>query len=138
MLPWIFYDFLDSRGNNEIRAWLDGLPEKAAAKIDVRILIMMRGVSVWPAQYVSSLKGWPELVELRIVFGGNQYRPIGFYGPNRGEFTMVLGTIEKGKLPRRILDVADSNRKLVIADPKRICEELLSKVVFWQLIQAAA
>jgi transcriptional regulator with XRE-family HTH domain len=40
MNPWTFYDFLDARGNNTIRAWLDSLPEKASAKIDARILFM--------------------------------------------------------------------------------------------------
>src|SRR5437016_4039362 len=29
MNPWTFYDFLDSRGVNLIRAWLDSLPAKA-------------------------------------------------------------------------------------------------------------
>lgn len=126
MNPWTFYDFLDSRfENNEIRQWMDSLQVKAAAKIDVRILFM-RSVRVWPEQYVSALKGWPYLVELRIVSAGSQYRPIGFYGPQRGEFTLVLGAIEKGKLPRRVLQHADSNRQLVIADRRRICEHVFA------------
>ena len=75
---WTFYDFLDGRGVNLIRHWLDGLPDKARAKINTRILFM-RAMSVWPEQYVSALKGWPDLVELRVVSAGNQYRPLGFY-----------------------------------------------------------
>ena len=125
--PWTFYDFLDGRfENNEIRQWLDSLPAKAASKIDVRILFM-RTVRIWPEQYASALVGWPDLVELRVVFAGNQYRPIGFYGPQRGEFTLVLGAIEKGKLPRRILQLADENRKLAIADRRRICRHIFAK-----------
>ena len=126
MLPWTFYDFLDSRGRNEIRAWLNGLPAKAAAKIEARILFM-RVIHEWPKQYVSSLKGWSGLIEIRVVSAGNQYRPIGFYGPERNEFTLLLGAIEKGKLPRRVLSRAYSNRKLVISDRKRICEHLFAE-----------
>jgi hypothetical protein len=119
MNPWAFYDFLDVRGVNLIRAWLDSLPTKVAAKIDARI-IYMRSVRVWPEQYVSALKGWPDIFELRVVSAGAQYRPICFYGPNRGEVTIVLGTIEKGKIPRRVLKNADDNRKIVQSDGSRI------------------
>jgi transcriptional regulator with XRE-family HTH domain len=76
-----------------------GLPDKARAKINTRILYM-RAMPVWPEQYVSALKGWPELVELRIVSAGNQYRPLGFYLPQRRRFALVLGAMEKGKLPK--------------------------------------
>ena len=58
---WMFYDFLEERGVNSIRVWLDSLPKKASGKINTRLLFMRAGV--WPEQYVSSLKGWPELVE---------------------------------------------------------------------------
>jgi hypothetical protein len=127
MNPWTFYDFLDGRyENNEIRQWLDSLPSGAAAKIDVRILYIC-SVKIWPEQYVSALKGWPDIFELRVVSGGNQYRLIGFYGPQRSEFTLVLGAIEKGKLPRRILQIADNNRKIAIADRKRICRHVFAK-----------
>jgi len=111
---WTFYDFLDGRGVNTIRQWLNGLPDKARAKINTRLLFM-RAARVWPEQYVSSLTDWPNLVELRVASSGDQYRPIGFYGPERREFTLVLGAIEKGKLPIRILEVADANRKVVLA-----------------------
>jgi hypothetical protein len=120
MSLWTFYDFTDTRGANLIRQWLDGLPSKASAKIDTRILFMMAH-PVWPEQYVSALVGWPGLVELRVGSAGNQYRPLGFYGPRRREFTIVLGATEKGKLPIRVLEVADDRRKIVLADGSRIC-----------------
>jgi hypothetical protein len=119
MNPWTFYDFLDIRGVNLIRAWLDSLPVKAAAKIDARI-VYMRAVRVWPEQYVSALKGWPDVFELRVVSAGSQYRPLCFYGPGVGDLTIVHGAIEKGKLPRRVLEHADGNRRIAQADPSRI------------------
>jgi hypothetical protein len=115
---WTFYDFCDTRGVNLIREWLDALPVKASAKIDARILFM-QAIAIWPEQYVSALVGWPEIYELRVVSAGNQYRPLGFYGPGR-EFTIVLGAIEKGKLPARVLKQADENRKIAISDKRRV------------------
>jgi hypothetical protein len=123
---WTFYDFMDVRGVNLIRQWLDGLPKMASAKIDTRLLFM-QAIPVWPEQYVSAITGWPQLVEFRVVSGGNQYRPLGFFGPERREFTIVLGAIEKGKLSRRILEAADDNREIVLADRRRICKHEFSK-----------
>jgi hypothetical protein len=122
---WKFYDFLDTRGVNLIRQWLDTLPDKASAKIDARILFMS-AIAIWPEQYVSALKGWPGLVELRVGSAGSQYRPLGFYGPGR-EFIIVLGAIEKGKLPRRVLQAAYDNRNIVLADRSRIREHEFNK-----------
>lgn len=128
MNMWKFYDFLDARGVNLIRQWLDKIPAKASAKIDARILFMRpMPDQVWPEQYVSALKGWPKLVELRVGSAGNQYRPVGFYGPGRREFTIVLGAIEKGKLPDRVLKVANDNRNIVLADRSRIREHEFAK-----------
>ena|ERR1039457_5110019 len=126
MSLWTFHDFRDARGVNLIRHWLDRLPNKAAAKINARILFMS-AMPVWPEQYVSSIKGWPNIVELRVVSAGNQYRPLGFYGPERRGFTIVLGAVEKGKLPARILEAADDNRRIVLADRTRICEHTFDK-----------
>ena len=126
MNPWRFYDFLDGRGNNLIRAWLDSLPTKAAAKIDARI-IFMRSIRIWPEQYVSALVNWPGLFELRVVSAGSQYRPLFCYGPNRGEVILVHGAIEKGKIPNRILEYADGNRKIVLADRARIVEHVFRR-----------
>lgn len=122
MSLWTFYDFVDGRGNNLIRQWLTSIPSKAAAKIDTRILFM-RDIPIWPEQYVSALVGWPELIELRVVCDGNQYRVLAFYGPGgQREVTLVLGAIEKGRLPRRVLEAADENRKIVLTDRRRIRE----------------
>ena len=125
MTPWTFFDFLDSRGENLIRAWLDSLPTKAAAKIDARILYMQT-VREWPDQFVSALKGWPGLFELRVTSAG-QYRPLCFYGPNRYQVTILLGAMEKGKLPRRVLAHADGNRTIVQANPGRIAPHVFRK-----------
>lgn len=124
MNPWTFYDFLDGRyERNLIRDWLDSLPLKASAKIDARI-VYMRSIRIWAPQYVSALKGWPEIYEMRVVADGTQYRPLFFYGPKQGQVTLVHGAVEKGKLPRRVLEHADANRQLAQADRKRITEHV--------------
>src|SRR5258708_13022283 len=110
-----------------MREWCGGLPDKGRGKNNTRILFL-RGQKVWPEQYVSALTGWPELIELRVVHANVQYRPLGFYGPGRREFTLVLGAVEKGSLPNRVLEAADANRKLILATGRdRICGHQFDK-----------
>jgi Phage derived protein Gp49-like (DUF891) len=119
MPTWTFFDFVSSRGRNEIHDWLNSqeVRKEAKAKINAR-LVALQGFPVFPEQFFSSYKGWGELYELRIVYSGVQYRPFGFYGPNPREFTLLVGSIEKGKVPKSTLKVADERRKLVLSDPK--------------------
>lgn len=121
MNPWTFFDFLTERGENDIHRWLNSaeVTKAAKAKINARI-IALQGFPIFPEQYISAYSGWPKLLELRIVSNGVQYRPLGFYGPNRGQFSLVIGGIEKGKIPIRLLEAADERRKIVIANPSRI------------------
>ncbi len=118
---WSFWDFVSIRGVNEIHRWLhsDAVPAKARAKINARI-ISLQGFALFPDQYFSALKGWDDLYEMRVGFSGVEYRPIGCYGPMGRQFTFLIGAIEKGEIPRRLLETADDRRKLIHADPKRI------------------
>ena len=120
---WTFKDYLDSGGTNVIRSWLDSIPLKAMLKIDSRLLFL-RAVKTWPPQYVSAITGWSDLFELRIVSGGNQYRPIGFFGPQQREFTLVHAVIEKRKLQKHILETARARRQVIIDDKHRSEEHI--------------
>ena len=121
MSEWSFRDYLDARGGNPIRAWLDSLPKAAQAKIDARLLIL-EGIDVWPPQYISALKGCDDIYELRIVHSGVQYRPLGCYGPGQREFTLLLGVVEKGHLPPMAYRTAQQRRKIILADRRRTRE----------------
>jgi hypothetical protein len=119
---WTFLDFVSTRGVNEIHEWLNSkeVPAQAKAKINARI-ISLQGFPVFPEQYFSAYRGWNDIYELRVVYAGVQYRPFGFYGPARWRFSLLVGGIENGKVRKSLLKVADERRKIVIADPSRVC-----------------
>jgi hypothetical protein len=121
MSIWTFLDFVDARGGNAIHEWLcsKDVPVAAKAKINARIA-SLQGFPVFPEQYFSAYKTWDGIYELRVVSFGVQYRPFGFYGPDRRQFTLLVGGIEKGKIPKRLLKVADERRKDVNLNPNRI------------------
>ena len=122
METWTFLDFVNERGENEIHTWLNSaeVRKEAKAKINARIATL-RGFPIFPEQYFSAYNGWAGIYELRIVFGGVQYRPLGFYGPNPRQFCFLVGGIEKGKIPKSLLRIAETKRGIVIASPNRNC-----------------
>ncbi|SRR5258708_6024256 len=121
MAAWTIFDYVDDHDNNVIRAWIDSLPPKAQARIDA-IIAYLQITEVWPGQYISDRKDCDKVYELRIASGGVQYRPLGFYGPQRREFTILMGAVEKGgKLePRDFCTVATRLRGIVNANRNRI------------------
>ena len=125
-MAWTFFDYVIVRSDgetvNEIHEWLNSkeVTAKAKAKINARV-VTLQGFPLFPEQYFSAYKGWDGLYELRIVCSGVQYRPFGFYGPKQRQFTILVGSVEKGKVPKSTLKVADERRKIVLADPGRIC-----------------
>lgn len=118
---WTILDYLAADGTNEIRSWLDRLPTAAQVRIDARIGYLQI-TRVWPPQYISARRDCQGIYELKIVSSGVQYRPLGFYGPERREFTLLMGAIEKGGRvePRDFCDIALERRKIVNDDRSRI------------------
>jgi hypothetical protein len=121
---WKFKDYLDQAGGNEIRGWLDALSKKARIKIDQRIrhLENVRHFHQEP-QYIKKLVGYEGIYEIRIVFAGDQYRPLGCYGPERGEFTLLIGAFEIGDRfdPKDAPDKAVERMTIILKDGSRVC-----------------
>jgi Phage derived protein Gp49-like (DUF891) len=127
MESWIIRCYLDDRGNDVIDAWLSGKPQKVLAKF----LDRMGGLRDqpqhrWNGTRTKQLTGYEGLVEVRFKAAKVQYRPIGFFGPGRMEFTLLVGAIEKGGefIPKNAPDVAQERKAIVIAQPERthVCD----------------
>ena len=100
------------------------LPPAAQAKIDTIILTLRAYPKLpWPPQYVSALRGYRDIYELRVCSCGVQYRPLGCFGPAKKEFTILIGSIEKGgKLPKDDCETAAERRKTILKYEGRTCE----------------
>lgn len=120
---WTFRDYVADSGENVIRAWIAGLPKPVKAKIQTRITYLETERAFDPL-YVKVLHGpCSGLLELRIVYQGNQYRPLCSYGPGTGDITLLMGAIEKGGRfePRSACSTALA-RKAKLREPGRTCE----------------
>jgi hypothetical protein len=105
MKLWTFYDYVERTGRNQIREWLDSLPEADTAKIDYR-LRQMAVMAKWPEKWVSKYQGANEIFEFRITGKNIQYRPLGTYCGMK-QYLILTGAIEKGgKIPKATIEMA--------------------------------
>jgi hypothetical protein len=81
----------------------------------------------WVRPEFDQLAGrYRDLGELRFKVGNVQYRPLGFFGPARADFTLLVGASKKGSAydPRDAVETARRRRLEVLTDPdrSRICD----------------
>jgi len=96
---WTFKVFIEDNGKNVIADWLQQLPSSAQEAIETRL----RYLSVtekWQRPAFDKLKGIDHIHEIRVKdhLANTEYRLLGCYGPNRKEFTLLIGTSKKGQV----------------------------------------
>jgi hypothetical protein len=126
MSVWTFYNFLDARGENVIKEWMnDEIPWEAKLHINGK-LVVMRAMPNFPPKWVSPYKGYPNIMELRFPYRRVQYRPLGYYGPQEKQFTLLIGAIEKGgNIRKGILDTATERMRILNRMPPSLMEECI-------------
>jgi len=125
MVNWIFKVFKGAG----IEEWLTSLPANIETKFRILLSYMATAQEQWSRPYFGKLTRYKNLYEIRVT-GSIQYRLLGCYGPNRHEFTLLIGATKagasKGKSatwnPKNALEIADKRSKL-IAENGRYADE---------------
>ncbi len=92
-----FFDFVSARGENVIESWLASIPWEARDAVNF-LLLALRHVEFLNRPDVARLRG-PEcrgLIEIRVTWKRQQYRPLAYLGPREGQVTILVGAKEKG------------------------------------------
>jgi hypothetical protein len=114
--------YVDMEGLGVVEAWLGKESAKAAAKFDERVSALSDSRN-WGGKRTTSLSGKPclGLVEIRLCVDNVQHRPIGFFGPNSGEFTILLFAKEVGGafVPKSACEICQTRKREVIDDEGR-------------------
>jgi hypothetical protein len=118
---WTFVDYVEASGRNPVAELIsEEVPTVAKAAIDDRFL-RMAGMKRWPDKWVSTIKGYPGILEARIPYNKVQYRPLFMYSlVVRWQIVLLSGAIEKGKIPKSTLDTANDRRQELIKEPARV------------------
>lgn len=108
-----------------INDWYYELPPGAQRKFDT-ILEHLRDTphTQWSPHLVYPLTDSDGIYEIRFKVKNVLYRPLGFFGPKRHEFTLLVPAREQGDcfVPRNAKDLAEERKKVVLEDEGRAHE----------------
>lgn len=125
MKEWTFRVFWDDGKVSDFLEWRKRLPHRARAKLD-KIITYMEITKDWTnTKYFRPLSGYEGIAEIRFFINNKQYRPLGCYGPKKGEFTLLVGAEEKGNRfrPLSAPETAKRRRLLVLREGERYTDE---------------
>jgi len=127
MTHWTFKVFVDERGYDLFDEWKD-LPPAAEAQIDVRINLL-KVSKTWARPYAGKIRNCRHIWEIRVRHNRVQYRPLGYYGPGIGVFTLLIGAIEKDRkfIPKAAPEIAENRRIKISTDEKRYTRDYRPK-----------
>jgi len=125
MPVWIVKGFFSEYGRDIFQEWYEQLPERAQAKFDA-ILEYLRDTphTQWSTAVVLPLSEAEGIFEIRFKIRNVLYRPLGCFGPDRGEFTLLAPAREHGNRfePKNAVALAETRRIIVLNDKRRACE----------------
>jgi phage-related protein len=99
-----------SEGKCPVEDYLDTLLDKQVAKV-LWTLRAIRELDPVPSHYLKKLKGTDELWEVRVIFGGNIFRILGFYHSD-DKCVLVHGFTKKTeKTPQQEIATAEARKK---------------------------
>ena len=125
MALWVFKCFLSQTGQDLFDPWYRDLSEKGQAKLDV-ILEHFRDKpqTQWGGNYFFPLSGYSGIFEIKFRVANVVYRPLGCFGPDRMDFTFLIGAREQGDtfVPVNAPDLAFDRMQILKADRRRARE----------------
>lgn len=130
---WNIKCYISARGQNEVQATYDSGSDDLKAELEVAIeFLKPRERTEWrrpQAAKLSKCKEFRDFFEIRIFADRVQQRPIGYFGPNPNDFTILLWAHEKGgKLkPENWCKKANRLRNEIIAEAATTIELLLDE-----------
>ena len=123
--------YVTPSGKNEVQKIYDNGSDDLKASFEVRLAyLMVRDRQDWQrphAHKMSKCSEFRDFFEIRFLADKVQQRPIGYFGPNDNEFTILIWAIEKGnKLdPAGWCEIANRRRKDIInGNAQAICLQL--------------
>lgn len=121
---WTFRCYVSSSGRRAVREWYNQQSDEVQAAFDVSLeFLAQRSRDEWRRPHFDQLSGqMRQIGEIRFKVD-KQYRVLGFFGPNRWDFTMVIGCTKKGSVydPPSALSTALERRDQVLSDGERCC-----------------
>jgi hypothetical protein len=121
---WTFRCYVSPTGRDMIDDWYSRQSDDVQSAVDVALEYLgQRPRNEWRRPEFDLLSGKMRGIgEIRLKVD-KQYRILGFFGPNKSDFTMLIGSNKKGKIydPAGTLETARDRMTQVIVDGRRCC-----------------
>src|ERR1700686_2035331 len=121
---WTFRCYVSPAGRDMIDNWYGRQSEEVQGALDVALeYLIQRPRNEWRRPEFDLLSGKMRAIgEIRLKVD-KQYRILGFFGPDRSDFTMLIGSSKKGNNydPTGTFETALDRMTQVVADRRRCC-----------------
>lgn len=116
MSLWIFKCYCSPSDQDPVGDWYNGLSDVARAKFDTRLEFFRDNPHTsWGPERFKPLVGFEGIYEVRFQVKNVLYRPLGYFGPGRREFTFLVPAREQGDrfVPRDAPELAEQRKKKI-------------------------
>lgn len=97
---WKIKCYVSSSGKNDVQKTYDSGTENLKAELEVELeYLQIRSREEWRRPHAAKLtkcKDFRDFYEIRLFADSVQQRPIGYFGPNKNDFTILIWATEKG------------------------------------------
>jgi hypothetical protein len=116
-MSWRYKTYASANGRSDVQKHIDRLNAQAKYRFEAE-LRWLRDLSPreWHEPHAKKLKGYDHLYEIRFTANKVRQRPIGFFGPDPGDFTILVWATHKQDIydPAEALDTAEGRRKSLV------------------------
>lgn len=112
-LGWTFNVYVSSAGSNALQKLINEADPAVAQYFKTRIRYLANTPKPdWKKPHARKLKGVKDLYEIRFEANHIQHRPLGFFGPGKKEFTILIWATHKQNIyePAEAIKTADNRR----------------------------
>jgi len=122
---WTFKCFLSQANQDLFDLWYGAQSDAAKAKLDVIVEHFRdKPHTKWGGNYFFPLTGYSGIFEIKFRVANVLYRPLGCFGPDRMDFTFLIGANEQGDefVPLNAPEIATQRMAVIKADRNRAHE----------------
>lgn len=116
-MGWKFRTYVSQTGRSDVQNAIDSLREPVREHFAVRVRYLANTPRIdWRKPQAKKLQGVQDIYEIRFKAANKQYRPLGYFGPEGDQFTILIWATKKDHVydPAEAIGSASRRRKDVV------------------------
>lgn len=113
-MPWAYRTYVSPTGRPVVQQDIDRLTMEASVRFAAELRWLHEvPIQDWHEPHAKKLKGYKALYEIRFTANKKAMRPVGFFGPDHGQFSIVVWAFKKQNIyePSDAFDTAERRVK---------------------------